>query len=68
MKSNLITAIIMALLFLPMLGVILRAYSRPPGGIVASNTAGLTDGAIVMHSTSPWRRKPAGPALPVISR
>lgn len=47
MKINLILAIIMALALLPLLGVILRAYGRPPGGITASNTAGLTDGAIV---------------------
>ena len=47
MKTNLIMAILMALAFLPLLGVIFRAYGRPPGELAASNTAGLTDGAIV---------------------
>lgn len=47
MKTNLILAIIMALAFLPLVGVILRAYGRPPGDLTASNTAGLTDGGIV---------------------
>lgn len=47
MKTNLILAIVMALAFLPLLGVILRAYGRPPGDLTASNTAGLTDGGII---------------------
>jgi hypothetical protein len=47
MKTNLILAILMALALLPVLGVILRAYRRPPGDLTASNSAGLTDGGIV---------------------
>lgn len=47
MKTTLIMGLIYALLIAPLLVAIFRAYSRPPGGITASNTAGLTDGAIV---------------------
>jgi hypothetical protein len=47
MKSIIIMGLIFALALIPILWIILCAYSTPPGGITASNNAGLTDGAIV---------------------
>jgi hypothetical protein len=48
MKTHLLfTAILMALALVPVVVTIFRAYASPPGGITASNTAGLTDGGIV---------------------
>ena len=52
MKPILIVAILTAILMLPVLGVIYRAYASPPGELTASNTAGLTDGGIVTRFAS----------------
>jgi hypothetical protein len=47
MKYNLIMAVIMALILVPVFVTILKAYKHPPGGLTACNTAGLTDGGII---------------------
>ncbi len=53
MKINLILSVLLiALVIIPLMAIILRAYSRPPGDITASNTAGLTDGGIITRIAS----------------
>jgi hypothetical protein len=51
MKFNLILLALTALLLVPVLVTIARAYARPPGELTASNTAGTHEGSLVTRIT-----------------
>jgi hypothetical protein len=51
MKLHTILMLILSILFAPFVAFA-RAFARPPGGLTACNTAGLTDGGIITRTPS----------------
>jgi hypothetical protein len=50
MKNIIIGLLIAAILLIPLMVAIVRAYAPAVGGLVASNVAGLTDGGIITRT------------------